>query len=557
MSSAYRDGHGPEEGHETVDVVVVGSGAAGLTAATTASDAGARVLVVERAEQLGGTTAVSGGMPWVPMNAHMRDVGVVDSREEALTYLRRLTMGREPAAELLEVYVDTAADAIAYLEAKTPLRLSAPPTFSDYHADLPGGKPAGRSLEPAPFDAAARLGTHAARVRTGPHLPWLTFEEGAKFGTPDGPHVELAARRQKDDVRVVGASLIASLYRGLMDRGVEVRTSTRVRGLVASDNGDPAGPAVAGVVVDGPGTILARKGVVLACGGYEWNEGMVRAFIGHDLTPLTPPHNEGDGHLMGMAVGARLANMGSYWGQPAFAEPGFAIDGREVSQMAMLRGVPGVLMVNRRGRRFTNEGIPYNDLPKIVDQYDPVAMEYPNESKWVVFDHEIRESVPIVPGVQIDGPLPGWVAQAATVRELAVRIGVDPDELDATVRRWNSQVESGDDPDFGRGTLWWEGFMVGGPTAAMRRSVGVGPFYAVPLVDGTLGTNGGLVIDADARVRRWGGGVVPGLYAAGNVTASVFGPAYPGGGATIGPAITFGFLAGRHAGARVAGEGSA
>src|SRR5689334_7765705 len=148
----------PERWDRVVDVIVVGTGAAGLSAATLAHDGGAQVLLVEKADLVGGTTGVSGGMPWVPLNRHMADVGVVDSRDEALTYLRRLTHGREPDPLLLEAYVDTAADVIEYLEAKTPLRMSAPPTFSDYFADLPGGKPAGRSLEPVPFDARTELG---------------------------------------------------------------------------------------------------------------------------------------------------------------------------------------------------------------------------------------------------------------------------------------------------------------------------------------------------------------------------------------------------------------
>src|SRR4051794_5896980 len=153
----------PKTWDRAVDIVVMGSGAAGLTAATLAHDGGAQVLLIEKADLVGGTTGVSGGMPWVPLNRHMADVGVVDSREEALTYLRGLTHGREPDPMLLEAYVDTAADVIEYLEAKTPLRMSAPPTFSDYFADLPGGKLAGRSLEPVPFDAHTELGEWAAR----------------------------------------------------------------------------------------------------------------------------------------------------------------------------------------------------------------------------------------------------------------------------------------------------------------------------------------------------------------------------------------------------------
>jgi hypothetical protein len=193
----------PEAWDRVVDVVVLGSGAAGLVAATLAHDGGADVLVLEKADLIGGTTGVSGGMPWIPMNRHMAEVGQTDSREEALTYIRRLTLGREPDPELVEVYVDTAPEVLDYLETKTPVRMTAPRTFNDYYAHLPGGKRAGRSIEPAPFDARTELGDWAATVRTSPHLPSLTMEEGAKFLRGDEPpDLELVAEREQADVRV-------------------------------------------------------------------------------------------------------------------------------------------------------------------------------------------------------------------------------------------------------------------------------------------------------------------------------------------------------------------
>ena len=544
-----------------VDVVVVGSGAAGLTAATLAHDGGSEVVVVEKADLIGGTTGVSGGMPWVPVNAHMAEVGSTDTRDEALRYIRRLTLGREPDPELVEVYVDRAREMLEYLEAHTPLHMTAPSAFNDYYADLPGGKECGRSLEPAPFDARRELGDDARRLRTSPHLPWLTMEEGAKFlrgGEP--PDVELAAGRQASDVRVLGAALVAALYKGLVDRGVAVLTGTAADDLVVSD-GEVTGVVCA--TAEGSAVLGARQGVVLASGGFEWNRDMVQAFIGTPLLPLGPPSNEGDGLRMAMEAGARLANMSSYWGQPAFLEPGFVYDGREIPQMASFRSTPGVIVVNRHGRRFVNEGATYQDFPKVLGAFDASAIDYPNQGQhWAVFDQQVKDRAFILPSVPPGEPAPDWVLRADSIRELAEKIDVDPGELEATVARWNTNVAAGEDSDFHRGTLRFETHMSGiGPSPSLVLApVATPPFYAVELRNGTIGTNGGVLVDRDGRVRSNRKGVIPGLYASGNASASVFGPAYPGGGATLGPAMTFGYLAGRHVSGRerraVGDEGS-
>jgi 3-oxosteroid 1-dehydrogenase len=539
----------PATWDKVVDVVVLGSGAAGLTAATLAHDGGAEVLLLEKSELIGGTTAVSGGMPWIPLNKHLTDLGVTDTRDEAITYIRRLALGTEPDPALVETYVDTAAEMLDYLETKTPLKMSAPPGFSDYYADQPGGKPEGRSVEPVPFEAGAELGEWASRVRTGPHLPWLTMEEGGKFLTGrDLPDADLAQRRQDSDTRVLGAALVASLFKGLLDREVAVRTGAAAHELVVVDG------AVIGVRIsgsDGDKLIGARRGVVLACGGFEWNEQMVAGFIGQEIMPLSPPHNEGDGHRMAMEAGAQLANMMSFWGQPALLEPGFEIDGRQVPQMASIRSMPGVMIVNRYGDRFVNEGATYQDLPKALATYDPVAVDYPNRPPtWLVFDQRVKDTAVVLPTVLPGQPAPDWIYAASTIAELADQIGVAPERLEATVERWNEHVASGADPDFHRGTFWWEAFMTGGPTPeACMRPVAKALFYAVQLINGTIGTNGGSRIDAGGRVLGANGDPIPGLYAAGNTSACVFGRAYPGGGGTIGPALTFGYLAGRAAAA--------
>jgi succinate dehydrogenase/fumarate reductase flavoprotein subunit len=541
----------PEQWDRTVDVVVLGSGCAGLTAATLAHDGGAEVLVLEKADLIGGTTGVSGGMPWVPMNRHMADLGIDDDREEALGYIRRLTLGREPDPALLETYVDTAPEMIDYLEAKTPLRMYAPSTFNDYYEGMPGGRSAGRSIEPVPFDAGSELGDWAPRLRTSPHLARLTMEEGAKFLRGDGPpDYSLIVDRERDDVRVGGPALVAMLFKGLLDRGVAVETGTAARELVVVD-GEVRGVRVE--TADGSVLVGARRGVVIACGGFEWNKELVATFIGQELYPLSPPNNVGDGLMMAMEAGAALANMTSFWGQPALLDPDVEFEGQPLYQMGTLRSFPGVIAVNGSGRRFCNEGVTYQDFPKALATFDPVTVDYPNAGPlWLVFDQRVRDRAVILPSLMPGQPTPPWMESADDLAALAAAIGVDGDVLTSTVERWNDQVANGDDVDFHRGTMRFETHMSGSfpsPATAMA-PVARPPFYAIRLYNGALGTSGGPNIDEHGRVRRLRGGVLPGLYAAGNAAASVFGPAYPGGGATIGPAMTFGYLAGKHAAAR-------
>ncbi|NLT04882.1 MAG: FAD-dependent oxidoreductase [Solirubrobacterales bacterium] len=539
----------PSSWDRTVDVLVLGSGAAGLSAAVAAHDGGAETLVLEKAPLIGGTAGVSGGIIWIPLNRHMAAAGISDSREEALEYIRRLTLGSEPDPALLETYVDRAHEVAAYLEDNTPLRLMVSSSFTDYYADLPGGKPeGGRSLESEPFDARAQLGADAPKVRTSPHLAWLTLDEGAKALIGGDVPADLAAQRERDDVRVIGSALVASLYRGLIDRGVEVVTGARADELVRDDDG-----AIVGAVVEQGGArraIGARRGVVIATGGFEWNPELVKAFIGEPLEPMSPPHNEGDGLRMAMEAGAALGNMRAFWGQPALLDPDAEFEGERMIEMGGARAIPGVVVVNRHGERFVNEAVSYQDFPKAVAAFDPVRVEHPNHDHWMVYDQRLKDSAAILPSMPAGEPAPDWVHRGETIRELAEDAGIDPDGLEATIARWNEHAAAGADPDFGRGSAWYEAFMTGGPTPAVLQPVEQGPFYAMRMFHGALGTNGGPRITADGEVRNLRGGVIEGLYAAGNAAACPLGDSYPGGGATLGPALTFGFIAGSHAARR-------
>ncbi len=540
----------------TVDVVVVGSGAAALAAAVTAADGGCEVELLEKAPLLGGTSAFSGGMPWVPLNRQMAENGSEDSRAEVLEYLATLDLGRYVDQELIETFVDRAAEAIAYLESTTPLAYQVCLTYSDYYRDHPGGRPAGRSLDVLPYESRAELGEWHDRVRDTPHIPNLTQDEMNEAGTMRNLTVDEAGKataeiesllteRSERGIRTLGPAMIARLVKGALDVGVTLRTEAPVRRLVIDSDG-----AVVGVIAEVDGeevAIGASRGVVLACGGFEWNPELVHAFMGvPDLIPLSPPHNTGDGLIMGMEIGAKVANMTNAVAFPSTYDERSTFEGHPLGMLAGPRAEAGVVVVNREGRRFVNEGVSYMDVAKVHRHYDPQTQTYPNEGPvWQIFDQTIADHA-VVGDFRPDLPTPEWVHEADSIAELAGKIGIDPDVLVAEIDRFNDHVDNGADPDFGRGTVWWEGMTNGGPSPEKNLAkVERGPFYAMKLWNGVLGTVGGLQIDPEARVRRMRGGVIPGLYAAGNTAAGIFGQAYPGGGCTLGPAMTFGYLAGR------------
>jgi 3-oxosteroid 1-dehydrogenase len=531
--------------NEIVDVVVVGTGGAALTAATLAHDQGATVLVLEKEPMLGGTTAVSGGGVWLPGNHVMAAAGVADSREDALAYLQRVTAGRAPDPSLLEVFVDTAPEVLRYLEDRTPLRTHIQP-LPDYYWpwQFPGtkGQP-GRTVEADPYPVRDELPDWADRiVKRGTLMSLGTATTLTEDFLPPTPELlEDLQRREEQDIRPKGAALIARLFKGLLERGVETRLEAPARELVCDDSG-----RVVGVVVDHAGArtrIGARKGVVLACGGFEWNAALVRAHLGYDVHPLSPGGNTGDGLVMAAKVGAQLGNMDSYWGTPVMFDPDITRDGQLVPQFEWGRGAPASIIVNRKAQRFANEALPYNDFPKAFGRYDAESVEFPNAGPAVqIFDRTVRDSQRILsmfPGQ----PDPDWVIKAETITELAGKVGLDPDALVRTVERYNEFAARGEDPDFDRHRL---GLMAPGRVAPISAP----PFYAVEIHPGMLGTNGGPRLDRNGQVLRLGGGVVDGLYAAGNTAANVFGWAYPSGGGTLGNGMVFGYLAGRHVGAQ-------
>jgi succinate dehydrogenase/fumarate reductase flavoprotein subunit len=543
-------GNPDDQWDEIFDVVVAGSGGGALTAALLAARGGASTVVVEKSQFIGGTTAVSGGDMWIPNN---RFVAGRDSRQDAIAYITRLCDGRAADPSLIEVYVDTAPQAHEYLLETTGYRSEPHIGLDDYYSvigdRIPGVRHFPRTCAVKPYPAGAELGEELARkINAGPWVPppEVSFPEQRRGEV--GPQ-ELA-RRQREVWRAKGGGLIAPLLKGLLDRGVEVRTSTPAVTLVA----DGAG-AVTGAVVEGPAgprRIGARRGVVLACGGFEWNAEMVKAFIGYEVRPLSPWENTGDGHMMGMAAGAKLGGMTGFFGFGVVYdlwEKGR--DGSPLPQMIMGLG-PGSIIVNQHGHRFMHGGYTYNDFCAPFGFFDQRNPGYSNKPPaWNIFGaahlkHPIMGGKPGI-SLTLAGPAgqeaPGWIHLADSIRELAGKTGIDPDTLEATVERYNQYAATGEDPDWGDPR---QARVLTGPETVRRKPVLGPPFGAIQQWPGTIGTNGGLRTDKDARVLGYRVPVIDGLYAAGNTAASVLGATYPGGGACIGPSVTMGYRAGRH-----------
>lgn len=514
-----------------VDVVVLGTGAAGLTAALAAAVHGAAVAVYEKAPTVGGTTAVSGGIAWIP--AHHRCPGRELSVADALAYLRAQSLG-SMNDELVETFVRTGAPMVDFVEAHSDLRFEIATGFPDYKPELPGGQPdGGRSLSPAPYDLSL-LGEWADRITAFP-ADWSNV--GFDAETRARLHADLDAGAAT--VCVAGTALVAGLLKGLIDRGVVPQTSCRGIELVTADG------AVTGVRIETDGIPLrvrARRGVILANGGFEWEPALVAAFLrGPMHGAVSPPNNTGDGLRMAMSCGADLANMGEAWWVPIVRIPGDTIDGHPRSRSVRLeRTRPRSIIVNRAGRRFVNEACDYNSMAGAFHYLDP-RRGYANDPAWMVFDAGHLKRYGFL-GVAPKDPVPDWFSPSSDLAELGAKTGIDADGLARTIDGWNRGVAAGGDPEFGRGASAYDGYW--GDDGKTLGPIDTAPFYAVPISIGSMGTKGGPRTDRDGRVRHVTGPPISGLFAAGNAMGGVTGRAYGGAGGTIGPAMVFGYRAG-------------
>jgi 3-oxosteroid 1-dehydrogenase len=518
-----------------VDVVVLGSGAAGLTAALTAAVNGISVQVYEKAATVGGTTAVSGGVVWIP--AHNRSPATELTVTDALKYLRAQSL-RSMDEPLVETFVRTGPAMLDFVEAHSGLRFEIATGFPDYKPELPGGRPTGgRSFSAVPFDLA-RLGEWRDRITAFP-ADW------SNVGFDAETRARLHADVGSTGFCVAGTALVAGLLKGLLDAGVMPQTNARAVELLGDSDG------VTGVLLDcaeGRLAVRSHRGVILGTGGFEWDPVLVNAFLrGPMHGAVSPPFNTGDGLRMAMAHGADLANMGEAWWVPIVQIPGDTIEGKPRSRSVRLeRTRPRSIMVNRAGRRFVNEACDYNSMAGAFHYLDP-RDGYVNDPAWIVFDSLHLKRYGFL-GVGPGEPVPDWFSPSGDLAELAAKSGIQPEGLARTIDEWNRNVAAGTDPDFGRGSSAYDGYW-GDERATTLAGKTLGPidappYCAVPVSVGAMGTKGGPRTDRDGRVLHVSGKPIPGLFAAGNAMAGVTGRAYGGAGGTIGPAMVFGFRAG-------------
>ena len=544
---------GCREWDRAADVVVVGSGSAGLSAALAAAAGGARVVVLEKAEVLGGTTAMSGAGTWIPANHHMLAAGLPDSKDEALTYLRAVAPDgwSEVEEPLWRAFVEHAPETLEFLEAHTPLEFELV-HHPDPYVEAPGGKAHGRMLSPR-LISQHMLGPWRDRIRRFTRGQCFTYSEmvvGPVLSRPVSTLLRMAPalvyRRLTRRVGM-GNALVTGLVKGGLDHGVEIMAGTRAHRLVL--DGDAGGRTrVTGVEAARRGTPLrlgAARGVVLATGGFEWDpEWRARYFPGEVGLIGSPRTNTGDGHRMALAAGARLERMDQaliYCCLP------IRYEGHRHAVPITDVYSPHCILVNRTGRRFLNEGRP--NLGVAIDERDPATGLPVHLPAWRIFDAQFARKNPTV---MLLGRLDrGWLRRARSVAELAKMIGLDPAALTETVERFNQFARRGRDEDFHRGETAWEKFNAPdpGPEAGGNGALGtirVPPFYAAPYDRAILVTKGGPRTNEHGQVLREDGSVIEGLYAAGVAMANPIGSKAAGAGSTIGPCLTWGYICGRH-----------
>ncbi len=549
----------------SADLLVVGSGGGGMTAAIVAADRGLDVLVIEKGKVYGGSTAMSGGALWIPNNHLMQRSGLVDSPEDSMSYLKTLTAGRVPDDRLL-AYNEAAPKLLSHLEQRTDVRFRIVPGYSDYYPRVGGARPGGgRTVEPVPFNAL-RLGSLRHQMRPLPRQARLL---GRLMATAYDAHMMLDTSLRgrlwavrvfgsylvnpfrflaKTDTRLtLGNALIGRLRLSMKKRSISLWLNTPAIRLIM-ENG-----RVAGIEAKREGktvSIRADRGVLLAAGGFPHNRAMRQRYEPAELSKalsMACPDNQGDAVQMGIEAGAALDLMDEAWWMPVSMVPGDT-----VPQMILIeRSLPGCIMVNKEGRRFTNEAAPYIDVVK--DQYANNLETGAAIPAYMIMDSRFRSKYPTSP--MLPGFTPskyienGYMKKAGTLEDLARQCGIDIRGLSTAMERFNTYAATGRDPDFDRGSTPIDRFY---GDAAVKPNpclapIDRPPYYAIEIWPGDLGTKGGLVTDRHARVLQQDGSPIQGLYATGNCTASVMGTSYAGAGATVGPAMVFGYLAALHA----------
>lgn len=508
------------------DAVVLGSGAAGLTAALALRSRGAQVALIEADEVLGGTSAIGGGNLWIPGNAAMARAGQVDEPASALAYLRRVS-GPGPRSANARAFVDNGAMLAEFVESHSALRFGSIPRH-DYHPTWAGAG-FGRSLEPDPFDAGKHLSDRASWFRTNPTRAPLTYVEYRQSA-----NAELVALRRSQDVRTQGAALVAGLGHACLTSGVHVIKGSPVIAAARRADGDYS-------VELADTRTMRTPALVIATGGFAGSRQLRRAFLPSvEFEVLSAGRGQGDGLRIGLDCGAALFGIGDAW-LGATHSPG---EGRPSSLVVRELALPGSMLVNADGRRFVNEALGYNDVGKGMLAFDPARGSYHCANAWLVFDAAFRAKYPVL-GISPDGPAPISWKQAGDLTALSLEMALPPGELEQSVERINEAAQSGTDREFDRGGdphQRFNGDSANIPNPCLGR-ISTPPFFAAPIRPGLCNTKGGLDVDSRARVLNRDGSPVPGLYAVGDVAATVMGYGYAGAGASLGPAMTFGMIA--------------
>jgi succinate dehydrogenase/fumarate reductase flavoprotein subunit len=558
--------------HDTYEcgVLVVGSGCAGLSAAVTAGHRGLNVLIVEKEPRFGGTTARSGGWLWIPGTRLARDWGIVESPDQARTYLRH-EAGNNFDAARVDAFLAAGPQAVDFFTTKTAVRFDMPLTFPDYHAEAPGGVQGGRSMVTRPFDGR-ELGARINDI--GAPLPELTVF-GIMLGSgKDIVHfmratkslasaLYVAKRLSKHFLDVMrhgrgmtltnGNALAGRLAKSAFDLNIPMWLSSPVRELIVEQG------AVRGAMVEKEGRLIrvnARRGVILACGGFPHDIARRKAMFPHAPTGNEhwspgPAGNTGDGLRLAESAGGRVENTlpnAAAWVPVSITKRKDGANG--VMPHFIDRAKPGVIAVTREGVRFANEGNSYHDF---VQAMMKTARPGEEIAAFLICDHRALRKYGL--GCVPPFPIPigrhlrtGYLKRGATLAELAAQTGIDARGLEATVTEFNATAAEGRDPAFGKGSRAYnryQGDALHGPNPCIA-PIKDGPFYAIKLVIGDLGTYAGIKTDEYARALDADGRPIAGLYAVGNDMASIMGGNYPGAGITLGPALTFGYIAGQH-----------
>lgn len=543
-----------------VDVLVVGSGAGALTAAITAHDKGGDVLVVEKSDMYGGTSATSGGGIWIPCNHLMKEHGQTDTSDAALTYLKAC-VGDDVSEKRLAAYVEKAPEMLKYMEDKSDVKFVSTP-YADYLSDLPGSKDGWRTLDPVPM-SATKLGKEFLNMRP-PHPQTIfggftitvneaktiiTRSKGwkwimAKLMISYRLDIPMRMKSKRHRRLCLGNALVGRCLTSIFSRGIPIWRSSPMTSLVTKNG------AVTGAIISKDGKdmlINTRRGVIMAAGGFEHNAEMRSKHLpGPTDTDwsATPGHNTGDAHKAAEEAGAALTLMDAAWWGPSVRLPG-----RDRSRILFAeRALPGIYIVNEKGERFLNEAGSYDEVGRSLQAYPLTS--------WVIFDRHAREKYGIGPlyptAVHPDSKwndaIKAVVKKADTIAELAALMNVDSAGLQATVDKVAKYSQTGVDEDFGSGGNAYDRYY-GDPSITPNpclAPLAKAPFYAFPVRPGDIGTKGGIDVDVNAQALDSKGNPIAGLYATGNTASSVMGHSYPGAGSTLGPAMTFGYVAAKH-----------